>query len=185
MKNPSLLFLVLIFLLLIIFSQSSLVAEEMSDKGLDFLKWKAIEIKAKNPKIKDSTLQQDIVFLKKNFQKTNFGKMALPYDTLINVTADVWADVRIRNTIEPSNSLNSVTVFVRYGILRVNSNPKGAVVTLNQSDTWNTKTNTYKGVLSGSYLVEVKLEGFFADPQNVAVPEGGNVSLDFKLTRKY
>jgi hypothetical protein len=185
MKNLRLLFLGLIFFLPIIFSHSTLFAEEMNAQGLDLLKWKAIEIKAKNPDIKESTLQQDIKFLKKNFQKTSFAKMNLPYDTLVNVTADAWTDARIRNTIEPTTSLKSVTVFVRYGILRVNSDPKGAVIILNRSDTWDKKTNAYKGVLSGPYLVEVKLEGFLADPQNVVVPEGGDVSADFKLKKKY
>ena len=45
----------------------------------------------------------------KNIQKTNLAKMNLPYRTLLIVTADAWADIRVKNAIEPTTSLDSLT----------------------------------------------------------------------------
>jgi len=37
---------------------------------------------------------------------------------------------------------------------------------------------------SGTHTVEVKLEGYEADPKTATVPKGGDVSVTFKLKKK-
>lgn len=182
-KRKSLLFVVT-FLLQITFSEAAF-AQVMTMEADTIFKSKAAEIKDKNPRIPEYVLHRDIGFLKENFQKTNFAKMNLPSEILMNVTADAWEDIRVKNVVGPMASLNSVSLFNRYGILKVNSRPKkGATIILNQKETWDKKTDAYKGVPSGSYLVEIKLEGYWAKPKKAMVPESDGITLDFELKKK-
>lgn len=173
----------MVFLLSIMFSQRAF-AQGMAAKWDKELRAKAIEIQAKNPGVPRYVLQKDINFIKSNWRQIAFAKMGLPMDSLIVVTAGTWEDIRSKNIVEPNTPLNSIDQFDRYGLLRVNSIPTGATVILNEKETWDKKTNTQKGVHSGSCVVGVSLKDYEPDQKNVTVPEGGDVTVAFELKKK-
>jgi hypothetical protein len=184
MRKAKSIFLGVLFLLQIIFSQTAFTQVMTMQADVSF-RSRVAEIKKRNREIPDAVLYQDIDFLKENIQKTTFAKKGLSKEMLINITADAWEDMRIKNFIAPTSPLSSISGIERYGILRIKSKPKqGAIVILNRKERWSTKTNTYKGVLCGTYLVEVELKGYSAEPKEITVPQGGDISLEFVLKKK-
>ena len=185
MKKSFLFLLSLALSLQVGFSQIVFAEEMDSQEVYKALQRGVKEIKSKKPYIPNSILKKDIAFIKKNWQKTKLAKKYLHADMVWNVTVDAWVDIRARGSIQDNMPLRSVDSIDRYGILRVNSKPKtGATVILNKTDIWDKKTNTYKGVHSGTHTVEVELAGYEADPKTKTVPEGGDVSVTFELKKK-
>jgi hypothetical protein len=185
MKKSILLSLSVLLVLQIGFSKTISAEEIKPEDVYKALKNGDIEIKSKNPNITNNILIQDMKFIENNWQKTKLAKKFIPSYMILNSTVDAWVDIRTKGYISAIEPLRSVDSFDRYGILRVNSTPKtGATVILNEKETWDETTNTYKGVRSGNHTVGVELEGYEADPKNVSVPEGGDVSVTIELKEK-
>jgi len=151
MEKSLLLFLSLALSLQFGFSQIAFAEEMVPQQAYTALQKGAEEIKSKKPHISNSILEKDITFIKNNWQSTKLAKKGLPAGVVWNFTVDAWVDIRAKGIIEDVMPLKSVDSIDRYGILRVNSKPKtGATIILNQTDIWDKKTNTYKGVHSAT-----------------------------------